>query len=97
MCEWLSCTLSRIILLQYHIWNAVATDPYVHKPGEGPSSADLTGEHSDDDTISRSKDKKKKKEENAAKSPSASQPGTPSQRQVNRTRDAAVEKGKNAY
>lgn len=59
----------------------VPADPFVHKPGEGPSSADLTGEHSDGGSAS-SKQKKKK-----AAEPSGAHVGTPLQQQVKGNKD----------
>ena len=52
-------------------------DPFVHKPGQGPSSSDLTGERSDDEKSS-SKQKKTK-----AAEPSNTPKGTPLQQKVN--------------
>ena len=73
-----NCT-SVYINLQCNIFSVPTDpDPFVHKPGEGPSSAELTGEHSDDDQSSSSKQKKK-----AAKPTSMAKKGTPQQAKVN--------------
>ena len=53
-------------------------DPFVHKPGEGPSAADLTGEYSDDEKGSSSKQKKK-----TAEPTTTTKKGTPQQEKVN--------------
>jgi hypothetical protein len=57
----------------------VDKDPYVHKPGEGPSSAELTGEH-----LEASSKKQKKK---AAEPASSNKTGTPQQEKVNETKE----------
>ena len=56
----------------------VPKDPFVHKPGEGPSAADLTGEYSDDEKSSSSKQKKK-----AAEPTTTTKKGTPQEGKVN--------------
>lgn len=57
------------------------SDPFVHKPGEGPSSAELTGEHSDDEQGSSKKQKKR-----AAEPTSSTKTGSPQQEKVNKTK-----------